>query len=93
MHLANYLGLLHRAEEALAGALAAVAEAHRDEPDVKVVCQRFAGQATAHAQALAPSSTATAATGPRSRSACTPSCSAAPAKAASACCATCTTCP
>ena len=34
MHLAHYLGLLHRSQEQLAGAFRAVADAHADEPDV-----------------------------------------------------------
>ena len=54
MHLASYLGLLHLAELKLARAYLAVAEAHGDEPDVETLCRRFAGQCTAHADALAP---------------------------------------
>ena len=54
MHLASYLGLLHLAELKLARAYLAVAEAHGDEPDVETLCRRFAGQGTAHADALAP---------------------------------------
>jgi hypothetical protein len=54
MHLANYLGLLHQSELELAKAFAEVAEAHGHEPDVHVLCRRFAEQATNHAEALAP---------------------------------------
>jgi hypothetical protein len=54
VHLASYLGLLHLAELKLARAYLAVAEAHGDEPDVETLCRRFAGQCTAHADALAP---------------------------------------
>jgi hypothetical protein len=54
MHLANYLGLLHQSELELARAFLEVAEAHGHEPDVRVLCLRFADQSTAHADALAP---------------------------------------
>ena len=54
MHLANYLGLLHQAELGLAQAYRDVDEAHGDEPDVRVLCLRFADQCAAHAEAVAP---------------------------------------
>jgi hypothetical protein len=54
VHLASYLGLLQLAELKLARAYLAVAEAHGQEPDVAVLCRRFADQSTAHADALAP---------------------------------------
>jgi hypothetical protein len=54
VHLASYLGLLHLAELKLARAYLEVVKAHGDEPDVAVLCRRFAGQCTAHADALAP---------------------------------------
>jgi hypothetical protein len=54
VHLANYLGLLHRAEQELERAFREVAAAHGDEPDVAVLCLRFAGQSAGHADALAP---------------------------------------
>ena len=92
MHLANYLGLLHQAELELAKAFLEVAKAHGPEPDVHVLCLRFAEQGTRHADALAPFVDATARTGRPSPSGSTPSCSAAPAAAAWGCCATCTTC-
>jgi hypothetical protein len=92
VHLASYLELLHLAEGRLAGAFAEVAGGHGGEPDVAVLCRRFADQSTDHADALAPMSNATVRRSPRSPSGSTASCSAAPAQAASGCCATCTTC-
>jgi hypothetical protein len=54
MHLASYLGLLHQSELELAKAFVEVAKAHGHEPDVHVLCLRFAEQGTRHAEALAP---------------------------------------
>jgi hypothetical protein len=54
VHLASYLELLHLAEGRLARAFAEVAGAHGDEPDVAVLCRRFADRSTDHAGALAP---------------------------------------
>ncbi len=54
MHLAHYLGLLHRAELALAAAFREVREAHRDESDVFHLCEVLAGQCDAHAERLEP---------------------------------------
>lgn len=54
MHLAHYLGLLHRSERNLAGAYRQVARAHRDEPDVRHLCERLAQQYDAHVAALQP---------------------------------------
>lgn len=54
MHLANYLGLLHDAEGALAGAFEQVAKQHGDEPDVEHLCLLLSRQAAAHGEALAP---------------------------------------
>ena len=54
MHLAHYLGLLHRAQSNLAAAFREVAEAHADEPDVVHLCQRLAAQCDEHAERLAP---------------------------------------
>jgi hypothetical protein len=54
VHLANYLGLLHQSELELAKAFLEVAKAHGHEPDVHVLCVRFAGQCDAHADALTP---------------------------------------
>jgi hypothetical protein len=54
MHLAHYLGVLHKAEVDLAEAYRQVADAHRDEPDVLHDCRRLADQCDRHAQALKP---------------------------------------
>jgi hypothetical protein len=54
MQLARYLGLLHDAEAALAGAFEKVSKDHSDEPDVEHLCQVLGGQANRHVQALAP---------------------------------------
>lgn len=54
MHLAHYLGLLHRSQLALADALRQVGEHHRDEPDVEHICRHLADQAEKHAGKLAP---------------------------------------
>lgn len=54
MHLAHYLGLLHRAQCELARAFREVGEGHEDEADVKFLCRKLARQCDAHAEALAP---------------------------------------
>jgi hypothetical protein len=54
MQLAHYLGLLHRAELALADAFREVAGAHADEADVHHLCGRLAEQCDAHAGRLQP---------------------------------------
>lgn len=54
MNLAHYLGLLHRAQVDLASAFREVADAHADEPDVTLQCQRLARQCDAHAERLTP---------------------------------------
>jgi hypothetical protein len=54
MHLAHYLGLLHRAQTNLAGAFRQVAEAHAAEPDVFHLCQQQAGVCDRHAEQLEP---------------------------------------
>jgi hypothetical protein len=54
VHLAHYLGLLHRAQEELAKAFREVGEAHGDEHDVFHQCARLARQCDRHAEALAP---------------------------------------
>jgi hypothetical protein len=46
VHLANYLGLLHRAQINLADAFRQVADAHQDEPDIYGdICWTLVGQA------------------------------------------------
>lgn len=54
MHLAHYLGLVHRSERMLAKAFRDVAEAHGDEPDVRLLCQKLAQQCDQHASKLMP---------------------------------------
>src|SRR4051812_12938818 len=54
MHLAHYLGLVHRSELTLAKSFREVASAHGDEPDVSVLCQKLAMQCSRHAAKLAP---------------------------------------
>jgi hypothetical protein len=54
MHLAHYLGLLHRAQLTLADAFRQVAAAHSDEPDVFHLCDKLARQCDEHAERLDP---------------------------------------
>jgi hypothetical protein len=54
VHLAHYLGLLHRAQGNLAAAFREVREAHSDEPDVFHMCGVLAGQCDSHAEQLEP---------------------------------------
>jgi len=54
MHLAHYLGLLHRAQLELAEAFRQVAAGHADEPDVHHDCGRLARQCDGHAERLRP---------------------------------------
>ena len=54
MHLAHYLGLLHKAEDNLARAFRDVGNAHTDEPDVSRDCERIARQCATHVDKLGP---------------------------------------
>jgi hypothetical protein len=54
VHLAHYLGLLHRSQTELADAFREVAAAHRDEADVFHTCERLARQCDRHAEQLEP---------------------------------------
>ncbi|NES29069.1 hypothetical protein GCE86_19030 [Micromonospora terminaliae] len=54
MHLAHYLGLLHKAQERLGDAFTEVGKAHAEEPDVFHTCEKLATQCRAHAEKLAP---------------------------------------
>lgn len=54
MHLAHYLGLLHRSQVNLADGFRKVADAHHEEPDIYHLCQRLAGQCDGHAERLHP---------------------------------------
>lgn len=54
MQLAHYLGLLHRSQLALADAFEQVAEAHADEPDIRLLCRKLGGDSRRHADQLGP---------------------------------------
>ena len=54
MNLAHCLGRLHHAASALADAFTQVADAHGDEPDVALDCQRMSRQCQAHVDELRP---------------------------------------
>jgi hypothetical protein len=54
MHLAHYLGLLHRAQNSLADALREVGAAHQDEADIAHLCAQQAGLCDERAAALRP---------------------------------------
>ncbi len=54
MHLANYLGMMHRAEFDLANGFRVVAEGHAEEPDVYHTCQTLAEQCEEHVEKLEP---------------------------------------
>jgi hypothetical protein len=54
VHVAHYLGLLHKAQVDLADAFRQVGEAHREEVDVFHTCSKLAKQCDAHAERLAP---------------------------------------
>ena len=54
MHLAHYIGLLHRSELELAKAFREVGEAHADEVDVFHTCAKLAAECDQHAERLAP---------------------------------------
>jgi hypothetical protein len=54
VHLAHYLGLLHRAQLNLADAFREVAAAHADEADVEHLCRKLAAECQDHATRLEP---------------------------------------
>ena len=54
MHLANYLGYLHRAELNLAEGFRKVADGHAQEVDVYHTCNTLAKQCETHAERLEP---------------------------------------
>jgi hypothetical protein len=54
VHVAHYLGLLHKAQVDLAGAFRQVGHGHADEADVFHLCEKLAKQCDAHAERLAP---------------------------------------
>ncbi|MFF5292042.1 hypothetical protein [Paractinoplanes globisporus] len=54
MHLAHYLGLLHRAQDTLAAAFREVGDAHADEADIAHLCTQQAKRCDERAAALRP---------------------------------------
>lgn len=54
MHVAHYLGLLHRAQTNLAVAFREIADGHAEEADLAHLCPRLARQCDGHAGQLAP---------------------------------------
>jgi hypothetical protein len=54
VHLAHYLGLLHRSQTNLADAFRQVGDAHREEPDIYHLCRQQAQKCDTHAQRLQP---------------------------------------
>jgi hypothetical protein len=54
VHLAHYLGLLHKAQTDLAAALREVRDAHADEVDVHHLCGRLAAQCDSQVARLQP---------------------------------------
>lgn len=54
MHLANYLGLLHRSEINLASAFRQVSHDHAADPDVYQMCLLLADQCDEHSKRLKP---------------------------------------
>jgi hypothetical protein len=54
MHLAHYLGLLHRSEQELAAALREIGEAHQSEVDVFHMCNILAEECETHSKKLEP---------------------------------------
>jgi hypothetical protein len=54
MHLAHYLGLLHRAQVYLAAAFRDVSAGHGEETDVHLICRKLAAQCDRHAELLQP---------------------------------------
>lgn len=54
MHLTTYLGLADTGEQTLADSFRQVSRGHGDEPDVRELTERFAGQCDEHRRLLAP---------------------------------------
>ena len=54
MHLATYIGLVDGGERMLAESFRQVAEGHGEEPDVAILCGRFAVQCDSHRAQLGP---------------------------------------
>jgi hypothetical protein len=54
MHVAHYLGFLHKAQVDLADAFRQVRDAHAEEVDVFHTCEKLAKECDAHAERLQP---------------------------------------
>ena len=54
MHLGHYIAMLHHSQQSLIDGYRAIGEAHADEPDVRIECERFARQTASHQAQLAP---------------------------------------
>ena len=54
MHLAHYLGLLHRSQTELGEAFYEVAEGHQEEPDIFYTCKKLAAECEDHSRQLEP---------------------------------------
>jgi hypothetical protein len=54
VHVAHYLGLLHKAQQDLAAAFREVASGHAQEADVFHICSQLARQCDQHARRLKP---------------------------------------
>ena len=54
MHIAHYLGLLHRAELNLGQAFREIADGHRDEADVFHIANKLAKECDSHGERLKP---------------------------------------
>jgi hypothetical protein len=54
VHLAHYLGLLHKTQADLAAAFREVGDAHREEVDVFVLCKKLAAECDRHAERVGP---------------------------------------
>lgn len=54
MHLGHYIALLHHSQQRLTEGYGAVGDAHADEPDVRIICRKFAQQTASHEAQLAP---------------------------------------
>ena len=54
MHLAHYLGLLHRAQLNLGDAFREVAQSHADDADVAQLCRKLAADCDDHANQVEP---------------------------------------
>ena len=52
MHLVDYLGLLHEAEDGLARGFGLVADGLADDPDVYFLCHRMADESAHHSREL-----------------------------------------